>query len=272
MPFVKLDTGILESTLWIDRSARDVFITALLMAEPHETMTETSQIEVDSLKETGFKVPPGWYGFVRAAGQGIIRRALVEYMEGMDALRTLGACDLQSRSPEFEGRRMVRVDGGFLILNYFKYRDRDYSNAERQARWRERQKRNTVTITPVTHADADADAEKVKYSRSASELVFENLWKIWPRHEAKTKCKEKFVRLAGSYDAPLMFQRAQMQVDFWNKEGREKQFIPMLQTWLNQKRFDTEPEFIERNGNGKKQSYVDSVLAELQKANGDVAD
>jgi hypothetical protein len=89
MPFVKLDTGILDSTLWEDRVGRDVFITALLLAEPKERIQPTPQIAVRSLEETGFVVPPGWYGFVPTSGIGIIRRAMVDRDEGLRALSDL---------------------------------------------------------------------------------------------------------------------------------------------------------------------------------------
>ena len=163
MPFVKLDTGILESTLWIDRSVRDVFITSLLMAEPYHAVQPEITYEIDSLDPTPFVVPVGWYGFVAAAGQGIIRRALVEYQEGMDALKKLASPDPESRSPEFDGRRMVRISGGFLILNYVKYREKDHGAAERMRLYRLRQKgalrRNSDEPLPsVTYADADAYA------------------------------------------------------------------------------------------------------------------
>lgn len=136
MPFVKLDTGILDSTLWVERECREVFITALLLAEPIELASPVEQIAVRTLEKTGFVVPPGWYGFIRAAGVGILRRALVDIEQGMCALEKLGALDPESRSPDFGGRRLVRVDGGYLVLNYMKYRDRDYSAAERQHRLR----------------------------------------------------------------------------------------------------------------------------------------
>jgi hypothetical protein len=67
---------------------------------------------------------------------------------------------------------LVRVDGGFLVLNFMKYRDKDHTAAERQARLRARRKGEsvtalhrdvtalrTVTARYVTHADADADAD-----------------------------------------------------------------------------------------------------------------
>lgn len=141
MAFVKLDCGLLDSSLWIDREGRELFITALLMAVPHEVLSGMEQIEVDSLEKSGFVVPPGWYGLVRAAGSAIIHRSMMEMEMGMAALRRLGAPDADSRTLDFEGRRMIRVDGGFLILNYLKYREKDHTTAERSKRYRERKVR-----------------------------------------------------------------------------------------------------------------------------------
>ena len=147
MPFVKLDCGILNSTLWFEREAREVFITALLMAEPYELTEPAPQIEVNSLTLTGWSVPPGWYGFVPAAGVGIIHRAGVSEDVGRAALVTLGSPEVSSRSPEYDGRRLVRVDGGYIVLNYIKYRERDATTADRSRRWRERQKEKASRVS-----------------------------------------------------------------------------------------------------------------------------
>jgi hypothetical protein len=143
MAFVKLDVKILKSSLWVEQNHRDVFITALCLAEPRELTEPMEQYEVDSLTKTGFVVPPGWYGFIEAAGSGIVRTSLVkDNQAGMEALRALGSPDPESRSPEFDGRRLVRVSGGFIVLNFFKYRDRDYTASERQRRLRQRKLSN----------------------------------------------------------------------------------------------------------------------------------
>ena len=143
MPFVKLDCGILDSTLWPDRPAREVFLTALLMAEPFELHEPAPQLAVSNLDETGWIVPAGWYGFVRAAGTGIVRRAELSREDGLLALERLGAPEPDSRSAAYEGRRLVRINGGFLVLNFMHYRERDYTTAERSARYRAKQKRDT---------------------------------------------------------------------------------------------------------------------------------
>ena len=45
-------------------------------------------IEVDKLEPTGFMVPPGWYGFVPAAGVGILRQAGVDPVLGPEMRST----------------------------------------------------------------------------------------------------------------------------------------------------------------------------------------
>jgi hypothetical protein len=165
MGFVKLDSGILDSTIWLDRPAREVFITALLMAVPSEVSEPAAQIAVRSLEETGWVVPPGWYGFIPAAGIGIIRRSGVDEADGFAALERLCGPEEASRSPEFEGRRLARVNGGYIVLNFIRYRDKDHTAATRQRRFRDR-KRNTVTSLrhPVTSRNitqAEAEAEAV---------------------------------------------------------------------------------------------------------------
>lgn len=132
---------MLNSSIWWEKAQRDIFITALLMAEPHEIREKSPQIEIHTLDFTGWSVPKGWYGFVSAASVGIIKMADIGREEGLAALEALGNPDKESKSKAFEGRRMVRINGGFVILNYMDYRDKDHTGAERQKRWRERQKK-----------------------------------------------------------------------------------------------------------------------------------
>jgi Recombinase zinc beta ribbon domain/Recombinase len=82
MPFVKIDVGIVDSSLWPDEPGTRVFLTALCMATPYELTTPTPQLAVRTMNETGWIVPPDWYGLVRAAGAGIIRRALLDEETG----------------------------------------------------------------------------------------------------------------------------------------------------------------------------------------------
>lgn len=183
MPYVKLDCELLESSLWDWTPERHIFITALLMARPKTIAEPMAQLEVDNLKETGFVVPPGKYGFVNASGAMIIKKALAlshadilpdendEYDEpfktAMSALRCLGEPDTDSRSQSFDGRRLVRVDGGYIVLNYYRYRDKDHTATERKQRQRANESQAVTAVTSVksqqvTQAEAEAKAEKKK--------------------------------------------------------------------------------------------------------------
>lgn len=180
MPFVKLDVNLLNSSLWLDRPARELFITALLLAVPDAVDEPLEALQPDSLAPLGFIVPPGRYGMVHASPLGVIRQAGLEMVEGRDALRRLSDPDPDSRTPDFDGRRVVRVPGGLIVLNYAKYRERDYTASERQRRFRERMRRNSsesvgmgvtkrdvtdsngVTSRQITHAEAEAEADKSK--------------------------------------------------------------------------------------------------------------
>lgn len=171
MAFVKLDCGMLDSTIWIDREARELFITALLMAEPYELDHAEPALRVTSLEHSGFIVPPGWYGFVAAAGPGIVNRAGMRAKEGIEALERLAEPEPESRTPDHEGRRMVRINGGYIVLNFDKYRQKDHTAAERSKRYRERKEASRVTngasrveTTTVTQAEADSEVPKAKKS------------------------------------------------------------------------------------------------------------
>ena len=136
MPFVKLDSQILTSTLWFDRDSRDVFITALLLAVPTQIDEPKPTLLLDSLVPDTFVVPPGWYGFAPTSGPGLAKLAGIDRAPGLAALKFLAAPDPESRSDAFDGRRMVRVDGGFILLNYDRFRERDHTSAERSRRFR----------------------------------------------------------------------------------------------------------------------------------------
>jgi hypothetical protein len=111
--FVKLDAGILDSSLWAESSdVCKVFITMLAMCEPD--------------------------GLCRATAPGISRRAILPLEQVREALARLEAPDPDSRTPTDDGRRIRRAPGGYVVVNFAEYRKRDYTAAERKRRQRER--------------------------------------------------------------------------------------------------------------------------------------
>ncbi len=156
-----MDRGILNSSVWYDRDVRDVFITTLLMATLHETTEPMPQLEVNSLKDTGWSVPPGWYGLVEAAGVGIVARAGIDRNDGMNALVKMGEPEPESRDDDFDGRRLVRVKGGYIVLNYVRYLEKDHGSAERQKRYRLRK------LAKQLETKGTDDAEIARLARGA---------------------------------------------------------------------------------------------------------
>lgn len=148
MAYTKLDAGLIHSTVWREpMPTRIVWITMLAMKDRH--------------------------GEIRASVPGLADAARVSIEQCRAALKKLAAPDPDSRTKDFEGRRVEEIDGGWVVLNHHKYRDSE-SEEERKARaaertrlWRERkaasQRHRDITKTSrnvtVTHADAHADTD-----------------------------------------------------------------------------------------------------------------
>lgn len=115
MPYVKLDTDTLNSSLWVsDYRTRITFLTMLMLARPD--------------------------GIVPAKAPGIARAAVLPIEDVRKALSELESPDPDSRTEDEGGRRIKKVDGGYFVINYTKYREKDHTAAERQRRWREKHK------------------------------------------------------------------------------------------------------------------------------------
>lgn len=117
--YVKLFGSILDSSIWSeDNATRLVWITMLAMADSS--------------------------GLVEASVTGVAHRARVSQGECEEALAVLLATDPDSKSQEFDGRRIEKVEGGWVLLNYEKYREirskKQVMDAVRQQRKRERDK------------------------------------------------------------------------------------------------------------------------------------
>lgn len=175
--FVKIDCGIVDSSIWIERDQRSLFFTALIMARPVVTEEPLPALCLDRNEPNGFVVPPGRYGFVRASGSGIVRRdGIPDFEAGMAALRALCSPDPESRTPDYDGRRMARVDGGFIVLNYMVYRDMDYTAAERMRRMRARRREGDVTVlrrNAVTARDSYASASSSACAVGSSTTAYQ---------------------------------------------------------------------------------------------------
>lgn len=121
MAFVKLDCGILDSSLWTETAdTRIVFVTLLAMADES--------------------------GFVHATRSAVVRRANLPEASVLTALEALSRPDANDRSGVEGGRRIEEIQGGFNVVNYERYRNacnsdvRKANTRERVARYRSKKK------------------------------------------------------------------------------------------------------------------------------------
>lgn len=117
-----------------------------------------------------------------------------------ETLLMLESPDDESRSPEEQGRRIIRMDEhrawGWRVVNYAKYRamrnedERRAQNREAQARWRNKQnKPPSAEVShekpPSAHAEAEAEAETKREARKRAitparpDDVTDGTWADW---------------------------------------------------------------------------------------------
>lgn len=288
MPYVKLDCSILNSSLWHALPDRHIFITALLMAKPYYTTKPMPQIKVSNLDSAGWEVPPGEYGLVEAAGPALLRFAGLDTeadrAAGLEALVRLGSPDEYSKSDAYDGRRLVRVDGGYIVLNYMKFREKDYTNAERCRRYREKLATRRVGVTTRrVNMQAEAEASK-NTSPTPSPLLLEvepvgkakrgdrdgelaeKLYQAYPRHEARLAAIPAIKRAlkVKPYDQLMAATTAYAQAVARWPAGNES-FVCLPATWFNQGRYDDDPKGWERIAptNGASRAGIQAALDRL---------
>jgi len=161
--YTKLFNSILASSIWSEPDhTRIVWITMLAMADKD--------------------------GDVAAALPGLAALSRIDIARCKEAVAKLEAPDEFSRTSEFDGRRIEKIDGGWRILNYMKFKRllsieerREYLRTKQQEH-RDRTKANQQSSTsgqrmstPSTHSDSDSDSKANKEeskSKGASTTLF----------------------------------------------------------------------------------------------------
>lgn len=105
--FTKLFSSILTSSIWSeDNNTRILWITMLACTDKD--------------------------GFCQAAVPGLAAIARLTVADTVAALAKLEGPDPFSRTQDHEGRRIEKIDGGWMVLNHAKYRDRDRAEKRRE--------------------------------------------------------------------------------------------------------------------------------------------
>lgn len=194
MAYTKLFSTIVTSTIWTEPSdICKVWVTLLALADKH--------------------------GEVHASIPGLAQVCALTVKTVEEALEKFQSPDPYSRTPDDEGRRIEKIDGGWLLLNHAKYRllaskdEEKAANAKRQAAFRDRKRRNagiTGDNAKVTDhngsvtverdiADTEADTEDVSPTSKhpplppkGEELPFDSeefkaAWESWKSHRKEIR-------------------------------------------------------------------------------------
>lgn len=148
--FSKLFADIIHSTVWREpMHVKVVWITMLAMADRH--------------------------GQVFASIPGLADSAKVTLDECIEALEVFSSPDKYSRTKDYEGRRIVEIDGGWLLLNYEKFRERRddeeqrIQTRDRVRRHRERARALGNDVTESVTATQSNDIQKQIQKQKAEE-------------------------------------------------------------------------------------------------------
>lgn len=107
MSFAKLDSGIVNSTLWV---------------QPHDVL----RVWIWFLSQADAN------GVVRTAAPALAHACMIPLDRTREILVLLESPDPDSRSTVDDGRRIEKVDGGWQIVNYRAYRERVSADEKRE--------------------------------------------------------------------------------------------------------------------------------------------
>lgn len=236
--FTKLDSGIVHSTIWVQpHDVLRVWIAMLALADQH--------------------------GVARTAAPALAHLCMIPLDRMREILHVLESPDEDSRSEAEEGRRILKVQGGWQLVNHAAYRNARDSDAERERKreWdrqhrpsghaRAKQSDDSPTVrqqsdespTSPTHTEADTDTEQKQKQEhvqpSAAQGRFEEFWAAYPNKKGKKAAAETWRKrkLDAKCDELLIHVELMRATDSDWQRG----YAPMGSTYLNGDRWEDVP-------------------------------
>lgn len=169
MHFVKIWDTILRSSVWDESpDVRVMWLTFLCLADQD--------------------------GFVEGVESSMARAANLPRPQAREAIRVLEAPDLESKSQEYAGRRIEKVEGGWMVLNYQRYRDLQTAEQARDAARKRRERADKADVSGTS-----ADPTSTSASPSASGGVVRSS----AREDLPELAREAYDAIAGDRPASL---------------------------------------------------------------------
>lgn len=214
MGFTKLDEGIVHSSIWSEALAtRVLWVTMLAMADSN--------------------------GFVSSSRSGLLRAANIPEADFNVAIEILEAPDPDSRSPEHGGRRIEKCDGGWMVLNYRRYREFTYSGSkEAIKKRRQRDKRGQKGDMSPKGGDISASASSSEDKRKGVPDSFDAWWSRYPRKVEKKVAEKAYAQAIKAGAKPEELSAAldgyRLQIE---KDRTEDRYIKHASTFLHEDRW-----------------------------------
>ena len=233
MSFAKLDSGIVNSTLWV---------------QPDDVL----RVWIWMLSQADAQ------GVVRTAAPALALVCMKSVDRIREILALLEAPDPDSRSENDDGRRIRKIEGGWQIINYGSYRQRVSAEEKRENdRIRIAEKRAAeraakagvdgcsdvsqpvASVVKVAQAEAEVEAEELETSSlvqpRAARGRFEEFWTAYPKKVGRKPCETKWKakRLDAHADTILADIANRLANDGRWLDG----FIPNPSTYLAQERW-----------------------------------
>ncbi len=230
--YTKLFSSIVHSTIWREpHHVRLVWITMLAISDKN--------------------------GIVEASIPGLADLSRVTLDECKDALNRMQQPDEYSRSTDHEGRRIGCVDGGWLLLNHAKYRERLKADDERERKriwWEENRGKgkldapsetseNSTGLEKPSLPDPSPTSSSTPTSKSSKNIYtpdFETFWKAYPRGDNKKGAYIRWKQIEKTRPPlTIILQAIRIQ-----SQGRQWQagVYPHAKTWLHNERWNDETE------------------------------
>lgn len=172
---------------------------------------------------------------------GLSALARISRQEAEEAFLVLSSPDADTLTQKNEGRRIVRVENGWKLLNWEDYREKakraviQEHNREAQARWRQN---NPVKATPEQNDLLDPVDDQA-----------EQVYELYPKKVRKPKAIVSIRNAIKQFGFELIRQKT---VEFAKaRQGQNDQFTPHPATWFNQHGFNDEPSTWNQNQDGE---------------------
>ena len=190
-------------------------------------------------------------GMVQGCLRGLARVCNVTPEECAAALAKLEGPDPDSRTKENEGRRLQKIDGGWVVLNHFKYRNspvgQDAVNAAYKQKALVREIKEEIPGMAPLPKQKPSEPDQSPEELSALESDFNAFWRVYPKKQNKPDAFKAWIQT--KLVRPSIDKIVQSVVDHktydrqWNRDNGD--YVPMPATFIRGERWLDEYEKVE---------------------------